>query len=1035
MNAIHNLWNYVFAEPFTWIREAFFQPARMRQEFERAELLQRVKVMLRLAFPLLLSVYLFTLLVEILLIFVLAKIDGFDFQLAISSSGPIFARNTLGGTVLGIILALIMGIGIDSIEGIVLGCLWGTILGLMTGMNPPVEYPLLFIQIVITKSFQSGFLTVLHAGPEGSLLGGLVGALVSGSVGIIAGFLTKDIKGNLVRCTVWGLITGFIIGAIANAKPIMLISFLIAALIAGLAGAITKSLAEKSKWGETVIASLVGSVIGPLVEITRNAGLEGVGNSLFQGTFLLDIGISMIIGCVSGLVLGATFLAFESSNKNFVKIVISILLFLLLEIYYQYYYIYFNNFDNFNLFNGSYYQDFNNYSYSIYYIYNRYNYTNNFYYSYYYYVIPIAFILFFTGILISISKMSKIINMINITLSSLLLYFISIHFTNVNSTFDLLQALIASTTFAVGYVFGTYRLPLYPLSSASMLKTYVMCRNNPPRVFDYLCRSSLHWDECVYFPLPGLKQVLLYAADQDTEKTLEEVDFILYERPRQVAAARAVMLEIAMRDIEMCETLLDIAQFSSRFTTIFPSDVHLIDSRWITPFVRINSASRDAARFCSPLGWGVRHRALEEMIANLKRVHARTAFEDQALNVRLSKMVDKWLQLARTTLSEAEDAFGLYLEIGNPYNPGDVLELNDSLFKGRRDLAQQLSEALSRGNHRPTFLLYGERRMGKSSTIKQLPDLLGGKYLTIFFDMQNRGNSSSIVTLLGTIAEQIRLVMQMNGIKILELPYERLKNANRENEATTYYVFDRWLRDIEQKLVHENLTLLLAFDEFEKLEEAGQASYLNLHLLLDWFRTIIQHHRQLALLFSGTHTFSEMESNWAAYFVSVQTLKVSFLHSDEAYQLITQPVLGFPYETVFGSGVVSEIINQTNGHPFLIQAVCSALINWLNNKKKEQAELQDVKVAIDHMLNNWRDTYFLDLWIRTGEEQRTCLTALNNLKIGDETAIENSTALSKRVVRRNLETLLNRDLIVCTDGIYRIAAPIFSHWIEQNIYR
>ena len=69
--------------------------------------------------------------------------------------------------------------------------------------------------------------------------------------------------------------------------------------------------------------------------------------------------------------------------------------------------------------------------------------------------------------------------------------------------------------------------------------------------------------------------------------------------------------------------------------------------------------------------------------------------------------------------------------IDNPYIPGQALELRNSLFVGRQDLVQQLGEALSRGTYQPTFLLTGERRMGKTSTLKQLSDLLGARYFPI----------------------------------------------------------------------------------------------------------------------------------------------------------------------------------------------------------------------------------------------------------------------------------------------------------------
>ena len=115
--------------------------------------------------------------------------------------------------------------------------------------------------------------------------------------------------------------------------------------------------------------------------------------------------------------------------------------------------------------------------------------------------------------------------------------------------------------------------------------------------------------------------------------------------------------------------------------------------------------------------------------------------------------------------------------------------------------------------------------------------------------------------------------LSLGGIKVRKLKSERLQEASRKNEAAVYRLFDDWLNSLEPVLEKEDRTLLLLFDEFEKLEEAERAKYLNLNLLLDWFRSVIQNRSRLALLFSGVRSFGEMGAHWAGYFVNVQTLE------------------------------------------------------------------------------------------------------------------------------------------------------------------
>ena len=212
-------------------------------------------------------------------------------------------------------------------------------------------------------------------------------------------------------------------------------------------------------------------------------------------------------------------------------------------------------------------------------------------------------------------------------------------------------------TFMISYFLGYYRLPLYPVSGLSGLRSYLASRNNPPQVFTYLHRSSLYWDERIFLPLPGLKQALLVAVEQDEEQTLKELSYIMAERPLQNSAAHGVLLEIAIHDLEGHDTIREIAQASQRLDEILPSDVELLDQRWITPLARLKDASAYAARYGSPLGRQARRDALEDMIDKLESVYPNTIFRDLKLSKRLSGIVDMWRNIARSEEQKLEQEF------------------------------------------------------------------------------------------------------------------------------------------------------------------------------------------------------------------------------------------------------------------------------------------------------------------------------------------------------------------------------------------
>ncbi len=584
----------------------------------------------------------------------------------------------------------------------------------------------------------------------------------------------------------------------------------------------------------------------------------------------------------------------------------------------------------------------------------------------------------------------------------------------------------------ISYELGYYRLPLYLASGWSSIRAYRASRKNPTQVFVYLHCCSLYWDECVFLPLPCLTRTLYLAIEQDIQQTLDEVAFIVQERPTQITEARAAALEIALRDLEERETLRHMAQASEYLARVLPQESRLIDPRWATSLARLNDVSREAARYLTLRSRQERRNALDEMLLNLKRVPNRS-YDHLLLSRRLELIVKRWSAVIEQELeriSWAPQEFG-YLD--NPYISGAALRTQSQQFVGRYDLVRQLEQALHKGESRPYFFLTGERRMGKTSTLNQLPVLLGARCIPLIFDLQQRSISANVAAFLFQIASEANRALDARGIHIPQLEYEVLNKARQENEALAYRYIDRWLSEVEVALGQRDRVLLLAFDEFEKLEEAGHARSLDIPLLLDWFRSVIQHRPRIALLFSGVKSPGEMNTHWVSHFVNVKTLHVGFLHAAEARRLIVRPVADYPGERIFDEGVINQIISLTGCHPFLVQALCSELIDILNAGLRDQAQLSDVEAAVENVLESWGETYFRDLWERTDQEQRACLHALRVLEKATMQQVHEYSNLDLPHTRQVLQTLCKRDLVRVDQNVYRLAVPIFSAWLERAV--
>ena len=319
--------------------------------------------------------------------------------------------------------------------------------------------------------------------------------------------------------------------------------------------------------------------------------------------------------------------------------------------------------------------------------------------------------------------------------------------------------------------------------------------------------------------------------------------------------------------------------------------------------------------------------------------------------------------------------------------------------------------------------------MGKSSILKQLPVLLGPRYLPVFYDLQTPGMIASIAAFFATLATGIERQLKDKGLPVQKLERRQLDDAQQQNEIKVYDLVDQWLAEVEQTLAQVNRVLILAFDEFEKLEEAEQRATINLNLLLDWFRNVMQNRSHLALLFSGAKMVGDMGRSWAGYFVNVERIKVGFLRETDAHNLIVRPV-----PQIFDEEVAEEIRRITNCHPFLIQALCKHIIEILIDSSRNRAIIEDVSASVQAVFDSWAG-YFWDLWNRCDQDQRACLLALLALKQAETDQIVQWSGLSKQRLFRALEKLQMRDLVTGEQSTYRFAIPLFAQWVEQKSSR
>ncbi|RKZ42006.1 MAG: hypothetical protein DRQ49_03385 [Gammaproteobacteria bacterium] len=363
-------------------------------------------------------------------------------------------------------------------------------------------------------------------------------------------------------------------------------------------------------------------------------------------------------------------------------------------------------------------------------------------------------------------------------------------------------------------------------------------------------------------------------------------------------------------------------------------------------------------------------------------------------------------------------------KIEMPYITGVPLTLqNKCLFVGRTNVSNRI-ELLLQAQRSPPILLYGQRRMGKTSLLIFLKDLLPDNYIPLFIDFQGPVSSASDYSgFLYTISRAI--IRSASKTRQLELPI--LKRNTLQNDPFTE--FDEWLDCVEA--CAEDRVWLLTFDEFEALEHVFEKRRLDRNLVLGMFRHIIQHRPHFKILIAGAYHLDAFP-HWANYLINVETVKLTYLQESEAIQLIEQTVNHFSLR--YTHDATQRILTITHCHPALIQLLCKEIV-FLKNQQphlnRNVVQLEDVEFAVPNALESGKN-YFIHITKTSSlEEQILHLIAMKSSldSVLDEVTLAKECPSDE--LEGSLSNLLKRELIELTSTGYRFQVEFIRRWFIE----
>ncbi len=253
----------------------------------------------------------------------------------------------------------------------------------------------------------------------------------------------------------------------------------------------------------------------------------------------------------------------------------------------------------------------------------------------------------------------------------------------------------------------------------------------------------------------------------------------------------------------------------------------------------------------------------------------------------------------------------------NPYIAGAPIRTAEMFF-GR----QQLLERILRTLPNNSLMVYGPRRIGKTSMQHQLLRLLQERqdpvyrFVPVFIDLQGVPEEFFFAHVLEELREQL-------GVEIaaaVPKPAARAGYGHREFANDLRKIIGLLQAQPHGALAaNKKIRLVLLLDEVDELNRYSERA--NQHLRSIFMKSFSEN---LVAVLTGSNIRKQWESESSPWYNFFEQVALPLLTREETLRLIHEPVRGF---FKFDQEAAEKIWQLSGGKPFLVQKFCVRLVN------------------------------------------------------------------------------------------------------------
>jgi tetratricopeptide (TPR) repeat protein len=264
----------------------------------------------------------------------------------------------------------------------------------------------------------------------------------------------------------------------------------------------------------------------------------------------------------------------------------------------------------------------------------------------------------------------------------------------------------------------------------------------------------------------------------------------------------------------------------------------------------------------------------------------------------------------------------------NPYVAGAPV-LDQKLFFGRDQLMERILQTI----HNNSLLLYGERRIGKTSLQHHIrrrlleiedPDY---DFYPVYIDLQGTPEERFFATIGEDIFQELTPVLD-----------DLEPSPAFDSDSYGYRDLVRDLRRVLKRLKNispKQVKLVLLIDEVDELNDYNPR--INQRLRSLFMKSFAE---SLVAVVSGVEIRKQWEKEGSPWYNFFEEIEVRAISREHAEELIRRPIQGV---LKLDESLVEQIMTMTECKPYLIQKLCVSLVNRAHEQSRQTITRDDLE--------------------------------------------------------------------------------------------